>query len=112
MSDDELFFVRDRNLDYPVFDSDNHMYENPDAFTKFIPSEYEGIIKYVEYDRRTKLTVKDRISRAIPNPTFARVAPPGGQHDDPVDGTAWIRDVPRRGHDRRLGSRSGHGRHR
>ena len=84
MSDDELFFVRDRNLDYPVFDADNHMYENPDAFTKFIPPEYEGIIKYVEYDRRAKLSVKDRISRAIPNPTFQRVAPPGGQQDDPL----------------------------
>ncbi len=84
MSDDELFFVRDRHLDYPVFDSDNHMYENPDAFTKFLPPEYEGIVKYIEYDRRTKLAVKDRISRAIPNPTFLRVAPPGGQQDDPL----------------------------
>jgi predicted TIM-barrel fold metal-dependent hydrolase len=83
MSDDELYFVRDRHLDYPVFDSDNHMYENQDAFTKFLPREYEGVVKYVEYDRRTKLAVKDRISRDIPNPTFQRVAPPGGQHDDP-----------------------------
>ena len=83
MSDDELYFVRDRHLDYPVFDADNHMYENQEAFTKFLPPEYEGIIKYVEYDRRAKLSVKDRISRAIPNPTFQRVAPPGGQQDDP-----------------------------
>jgi predicted TIM-barrel fold metal-dependent hydrolase len=84
MSDDELFFVRDRHLDYPVFDADNHMYENPEAFTKFLPREYDGIIKYVEYDRRQKLAIKDRISRAIPNPTFARVAPPGGQQGDPM----------------------------
>jgi hypothetical protein len=83
MGDDELYFVRNRQLDYPVFDSDNHMYENQDAFTKFLPPEYEGVVKYVEYDRRTKLTVKDRISRDIPNPTFQRVAPPGGQQDDP-----------------------------
>jgi predicted TIM-barrel fold metal-dependent hydrolase len=83
MSDDQLYYVKDRHLDYPVFDSDNHMYENTDAFTKFLPPEYEGIIKYVEFDRRQKLAVKDRISRAIPNPTFARVAPPGGQQDDP-----------------------------
>ena len=33
----------------------------------------------------SKLAVKDRISRAIPNPTFARVAPPGGQQDDPLN---------------------------
>jgi predicted TIM-barrel fold metal-dependent hydrolase len=83
MTEDQLYFVRDRNLDYPVFDADNHMYENQEAFTKFLPPEYQGIVKYVEYDRRTKLAVKDRISRDIPNPTFTRVAPPGGQRDDP-----------------------------
>lgn len=37
MADDELYFVKERVLDYPVFDSDNHMYENTDAFTKFVP---------------------------------------------------------------------------
>jgi hypothetical protein len=84
MADDELFFIRERELDYPVFDSDNHMYENTDAFTKFIPAEYQGVVKYIEEGNRAKLTVKDRISRAIPNPTFERVAPPGGQKDDPL----------------------------
>ena len=84
MADDELFFVRERQLDYPVFDSDNHMYENTDAFTKFLPPEYDGIVKYIQEGNRTKLTIKDRISRAIPNPTFQRVAPPGGQKDDPL----------------------------
>jgi len=83
MADDELFFIRERELDYPVFDSDNHMYENTDAFTKFIPAEYQGVVKYIEEGNRAKLTVKDRISRAIPNPTFERVAP-GGQKDDPL----------------------------
>ena len=85
MSDDQLFFVPDRQLAYPVFDSDNHMYENTEAFTKFLPPQYEGIIRYIqESDNRTKLAVKDRITRAITNPTFQRVAPPGGQADDPL----------------------------
>jgi predicted TIM-barrel fold metal-dependent hydrolase len=85
MSDDQLFFVPDRKIDYAVFDSDNHMYERSEAFTKFLPPQYEGIVKYVqESDNRTKLVVKDRITRAIPNPTFVRVAPPGGQQDDPL----------------------------
>jgi hypothetical protein len=80
---DELYFVKERQLDYPVFDSDNHMYENTDAFTKFLPSGYEGVVKYIQDGNRTKLSVKDRITRDIPNPTFQRVAPPGGQQDDP-----------------------------
>jgi predicted TIM-barrel fold metal-dependent hydrolase len=84
MADDALLFVRDRRLDYPVFDVDNHMYENTDAFTKFVPPEYEGVIKYIDEGRRTRIAIKDRIDRAVPNPTFQRVAPPGGQQDDPL----------------------------
>ena len=84
MADDSLIFVRERNLDYPVFDADNHMYENTDAFTKFLPPEYEGVVKYIDEGNRSKIAIKDRIDRAIPNPTFVRVAPPGGQQDDPL----------------------------
>jgi len=84
MTDDSLFFVRDRNLDYPVFDVDNHLYENTDAFTKFLPREYDGLVKYIGEGNRQKIAIKDRIDRAVPNPTFQRVAPPGGQQDDPL----------------------------
>jgi predicted TIM-barrel fold metal-dependent hydrolase len=84
MSDDQLFFVRDRNLDFPVFDVDNHMYENTESFLKFMPPQYDGLVKYVGEGNRQKIAIKDRIDRAIPNPTFARVAVPGGQADDPL----------------------------
>src|SRR5580698_6877729 len=59
------------------------MYENRDALTKFLPPEYEGIIKYVDVNNRTKVAFKDKISDFIPNPTFARVGPPGGSEADP-----------------------------
>jgi len=68
-----------RKLDYLVFDADNHMYESTDAFTKYLPEEYSGLIKYVEVNGRTKIAVKNRISDYIPNPTFNKVAPPGAQ---------------------------------
>jgi len=68
-----------RGLDYLVFDADNHMYESTDAFTKFLPAEYSGLIKYVEVNGRTKIAVKNKISEYIPNPTFNKVAPPGAQ---------------------------------
>jgi len=80
---DAFIYMRERHLPYPVFDADNHMYENTDALTKFIPPEFEGIIKYVEVGNRTKVAFKDKISDFIPNPTFARVAPPGGSEADP-----------------------------
>jgi predicted TIM-barrel fold metal-dependent hydrolase len=76
---DAFVYMRERRLSYPVFDADNHLYENKDALTKFIPPEYEGIIKYVEVNGRTKIAFMDKISDFIPNPTFARVAPPGGE---------------------------------
>ena len=68
-----------RRLDYPVFDADNHMYESTDAFTKYLPDEYSGLIKYVQVNGRTKIAVKNVISEYIPNPTFNKVAPPGAQ---------------------------------
>ena len=83
MADDPAFiYVRERRLPYETFDADNHMYETRDALTKFIPREFEGVIKYVDINGRTKVAVKDRISDYIPNPTFQRVAVPGGYGQD------------------------------
>lgn len=70
-----------RVLDFPVFDVDNHMYETSDAFTRYLPSEYEGLIKYVEVAGRTKIAVRNVISDYIPNPTFEVVAAPGAQEE-------------------------------
>lgn len=52
----------ERRLDYPVFDADNHMYEQPDAFTRFLPHEYKHVIKYVQVNGRDKLAIKNVIS--------------------------------------------------
>jgi predicted TIM-barrel fold metal-dependent hydrolase len=68
-----------RQLDFPVFDADNHMYETRDALTRFLPERYSRVIEYVEVRGRTKIAVKGRISEYIPNPTFERVAAPGAQ---------------------------------
>src|SRR3974377_1779445 len=65
--------------DFPVFDADNHMYETTDAFTKFLPKEYEGLIKYVQVNGRTKIALRNVISDYLPNPTFEVVGRPGAQ---------------------------------
>ena len=70
-----------RDLGFPVFDSDNHMYETEDAFTRHLPAEYRGAIRYVQVDGRTKIAIKGQISEYIPNPTFEVVAPPGAQEE-------------------------------
>ena len=68
-----------RKLDFPVFDADNHMYETTDAFTKHLPAAYDGLVKYVQVNGRTKIALRNVISEYIPNPTFSKVAPPGAQ---------------------------------
>lgn len=68
-----------RQLDFPVFDVDNHMYETADALTKHIDPAFKGVIDYVEINGRTKITVKGQISEYIPNPLFNKVAAPGAQ---------------------------------
>ena len=68
-----------RILNFPVFDVDNHMYETTDAFTRFLPAEYAGTIKYVDVQGRTKIAIRNVISDYIPNPTFEVVAAPGAQ---------------------------------
>ncbi len=70
-----------RQLDFPVFDADNHMYETPDALTKFLPASHANVVQYVDVRGRTKIAVKGRISDYIPNPTFERVAAPGAQEE-------------------------------
>ncbi|WP_026310974.1 amidohydrolase family protein [Parafrankia elaeagni] len=69
------------DVDFPVFDADNHMYETVDAFTKFLPKEHEGLIKYVQVNGRDKIAVRGVISEYIPNPTFNVVARPGAWED-------------------------------
>ncbi|ABW12134.1 amidohydrolase 2 [Parafrankia sp. EAN1pec] len=66
---------------YPIFDADNHLYETQDAFTKYLPEEFKGAIRYVEVDGRTKIAVRGHISEYIPNPTFEVVARPGAQEE-------------------------------
>jgi predicted TIM-barrel fold metal-dependent hydrolase len=84
----EYIEVTHRELPYATFDADNHLYENRDAMTKFLPSEFSGVIKYVEVDGRTKLAIRDKITNYIPNPTFAKVAVPGGSGFDVTKGGA------------------------
>jgi len=66
-----------RDLGFPVFDADNHLYETEDAMTRYLPEDQKGAIDYVDVHGRTKIVVRGQISNYIPNPTFARVGRPG-----------------------------------
>ena len=70
-----------KNVSFPIFDADNHLYETRDALTKFLPDPYKGAIDYVDVHGRTKIVVRGQISDYIPNPTFDRVGRPGAQEE-------------------------------
>lgn len=70
-----------RELSFPVFDADNHLYETKDALTKFLPDHAKYAIDYVDVRGRTKIVVRGQITEYIPNPTFDVVAAPGAQED-------------------------------
>lgn len=69
-----------QRLDFPVFDADNHMYETEDAFTRYLPKEYDGLVRYVTVNGRTKIAIGGVITEEIPNPTFEVVAAPGAHY--------------------------------
>ena len=60
-----------------MFDCDFHLYEGADAFTRYLPEEYKGLVRLAEVDGRTKMIIRGRVSDYIPNPTFEVVAEPG-----------------------------------
>ncbi|XVQ14716.1 amidohydrolase family protein [Spirillospora sp. CA-255316] len=70
-----------RELPYPLFDADNHLYEPQEALTQYLPKEYSGAIEYVQVRGRTKIAVRGQISEYIPNPTFEVVARPGAMEE-------------------------------
>ena len=36
-----------RDVSFPVFDADNHLYETRDALTRYLPEKYAGAIDFV-----------------------------------------------------------------
>ena len=66
-----------QQLDFAVFDADNHLYETEDALTRHLPPQHANLFRFVEMGGRKKLVVRDRLTEFIPNPTFEVVARPG-----------------------------------
>jgi predicted TIM-barrel fold metal-dependent hydrolase len=60
-----------------IWDADNHLYEAVDAYTRHLPARYQGAVKWIEVDGRTKLMIKGRLTDTIPNPTYEVVPTPG-----------------------------------
>ena len=70
------------DLGYRPFDADNHYYEALDAFTRHLDPALAGrCVQWCEIDGRRYHVVGGVVSRAVTNPTFNPIAPPGAMHD-------------------------------
>jgi predicted TIM-barrel fold metal-dependent hydrolase len=69
-------------LDYEMWDSDNHLYESEDAFTRYLPEERKRDLFWTTDNRGHKhVIVNGRLWDYIPNPTFDPIAVAGSLTD-------------------------------
>lgn len=65
-------------LGVELVDADNHYYEAPDAFTRYLPAEFASRLRWVTLDNGARrLVIDGHMQRGISNPTFDPVAKPG-----------------------------------
>jgi len=65
-------------LDYRIFDADNHYYEAEDALTRHLDKGMrKRVAEWVELNGRRRLLVGGALNSFIPNPTFDPIGKPG-----------------------------------
>ncbi len=66
------------DVDFRLFDCDNHYYEAQDAFTRHVEPQFKKrTMQWAEIDGRWRLLVGGKINRFIPNPTWDPISKPG-----------------------------------
>jgi predicted TIM-barrel fold metal-dependent hydrolase len=64
-------------IDYLLFDADQHYYEPLDCLTRHLEKQYRHVISVAEIRGRTALLVNGQQLFTVPNPTFDPMAQPG-----------------------------------
>ncbi len=65
-------------IDYPLYDADQHYYEDHDSFMRHLDPAFEYAFHWsTGDDGRRMLSMGDKVFRMIKNPTFTPVAKPG-----------------------------------
>ena len=55
-------------LDFKIFDADNHYYELEDAFTRFGDEKVRRHVRWVQDGKRRHIMFGNRLSTGVPNP--------------------------------------------
>lgn len=84
------------DVDYRLYDADEHYYEAEDALTRHLDKRHRGLVKWADIEGRRTLIVNGRLVTVVPNPTYDPVGVPGSLERyfraENLDGTP-IRDI-------------------
>jgi predicted TIM-barrel fold metal-dependent hydrolase len=65
------------NVDYGLFDADQHYYEAPDCLTRHLDPKYRSVVKWADVGGRATLLINAKQLTVVPNPTYDPVGVPG-----------------------------------
>ena len=65
------------NVEYAIYDADEHYYEAEDALTRHLPRQYRGLVRWADVEGRRTLIVNGKLVTVVPNPTYDPVGAPG-----------------------------------
>src|SRR2546423_2705296 len=65
------------DVDYGIYDADEHYYEAEDALTRHLDRSHRGLVRWADIEGRRTLIVNGRLVTVVPNPTYDPVGVPG-----------------------------------
>lgn len=65
------------NVDYGLYDADQHYYETEDCITRHLDPKYRSVVKWADVNGRRTLLVNAKQLTVVPNPTYDPVGVPG-----------------------------------
>jgi predicted TIM-barrel fold metal-dependent hydrolase len=67
----------DPDVDYLIYDADQHYYEPQDCLTRHLDPKFRSTIKWIDIAGRTSVMINGRQLTVVPNPTYDPVGAPG-----------------------------------
>lgn len=65
------------DVDYAIYDADQHYYEPSDALTRHLEKEHRSVVKWADVGGRTTVIIHGKQLTVVPNPTYDPVGAPG-----------------------------------
>jgi predicted TIM-barrel fold metal-dependent hydrolase len=67
----------DPDVDYALYDADQHYYEAMDCMTRHLEPEYKNVVKWADMGGRITAFIHGKQVTVVPNPTYNPVGAPG-----------------------------------